>query len=937
MLMKENNEIVQKIAEDILHHRKLETKELRRPDKNLAIGLSNVRFIDENMKIWLTTKDNEGGYHKIPDITGYTGQTVADEPTTITHDGKVVNKNTRIGEVLIKNSDGIHQVQTKRGLRPLQIFNLSVFIPDHHHAEAFDLTIDINESKIRRYQKLTELIASFKKAEETIAELKSQEKSIIGEKEKNVKQENKLKELARQIEEQRRKRDETLAKAQSFIRKSAELRYQPILDKWQEDVKRSNIYSGTLAIDGGPGTGKTTALIQRIKFLLDKEAMLGSQEIGQDFISEGYFPKMNDDQKRVLFDSRRNWVFFSPNALLKLFLRNNMIQEGLQADDSRVLIWGDYLTELIRDYKLVNTELPTPFLFLRTRQSEGLLPYSSNNLKSILDGLESFFLTVVSERLQKIGQIKADLFFWKIQGLSIQNYINRQEKSLTIDSLIRLFFNLQENYIDEVKQLTTQFTELNNIAASKVLQQVEENISLRNEAYAFAEEWIRTSGNAEDEDTDNEDEEEEEEEIEAQINETKVFLYDKLKILVKNVALSKHDNTVRLSKKYVALRELIKLYFEIESIDTLDRIGQLAYFNKYFVRITRGLVSNLLSDIPKIYKAFRKIELTTNSHGWNYDLLKFIVEDEKSKNKRLHPEEQSLLIYFINKIIAKSYKFSVVKGKAIRHPYFEAFRNHSVPVIGVDEASDFHIIDLLAMHSLSDLNISSVTFSGDIMQRLTEKGIRQWEDLNNFISPLSIKELRISYRQSPTLLEIASALYEKATNKKARYESYMERDSKEPSPLLFKNNNEDAKINWIAKRIWEIHNAYGRQLIPSIAIFLPNDNEVEQFSKKLSEIDELADVGINVRASKDGQVLGDRNMVRVFPIDFIKGMEFEAVFFHNLHLLSRRYQNQEIIMKNLYVGLSRASFYMGVTADENVEDFNFLDGYFSLNNHSWRL
>src|SRR5690606_1445878 len=109
----------------------------------------------------------------------------------------------------------------------------------------------------------------------------------------------------------------------------------------------------------------------------------------------------------------------------------------------------------------------------------------------------------------------------------------------------------------------------------------------------------------------------------------------------------------------------------------------------------------------------------------------------------------------------------------------------------------------------------------------------------------------------------------------------------------------------------------GNKFIPSIAIFLPLDGDVESFARDLGDIDMLADVGIRVRASKDGNILGDNNMVRVFPVDFIKGMEFEAVFFHNMHLLEHKYSTEEMIMKNLYVGLSRASFYMGITTNVN--------------------
>ena len=51
-------------------------------------------------------------------------------------------------------------------------------------------------------------------------------------------------------------------------------------------------------------------------------------------------------------------------------------------------------------------------------------------------------------------------------------------------------------------------------------------------------------------------------------------------------------------------------------------------------------------------------------------------------------------------------------------------------------------------------------------------------------------------------------------------------------------------------------------------------------------------------------------MLRIFPLDKVKGMEFEVVFFHNID----KVKASKLISLYLYVGLSRATFFMGVTA-----------------------
>lgn len=177
-------------------------------------------------------------------------------------------------------------------------------------------------------------------------------------------------------------------------------------------------------------------------------------------------------------------------------------------------------------------------------------------------------------------------------------------------------------------------------------------------------------------------------------------------------------------------------------------------------------------------------------------------------------------------------------------------------------------------------------------------------------------------------------------NKDAAYKSYIERDETEPKPLMFISDDENEKLNWIAERIIEIHKAYIGSIdsIPSIAVFLPEESLLENFARKLGDVDALADVGIRVKACRDGEVLGDKNTVRVFSIDKIKGLEFETVFFHNLDSLQDKHLPDELLLKYLYVGLSRATFYLGLTLNNKFSDnLNFLERNFDKSGRTWKI
>jgi DNA helicase IV len=65
-----------------------------------------------------------------------------------------------------------------------------------------------------------------------------------------------------------------------------------------------------------------------------------------------------------------------------------------------------------------------------------------------------------------------------------------------------------------------------------------------------------------------------------------------------------------------------------------------------------------------------------------------------------------------------------------------------------------------------------------------------------------------------------------------------------------------------------------------------------------------------------GQVRGQDNDVRVFDVQHIKGLEFEAVFFVDLDKLAS--QHPELFDKYLYVGATRAATYLGLTVSGHV-------------------
>lgn len=892
-------EKIEEIAKGIKRHRELE---ISSEVSNNAVGYSMTLYDNKVQKFWLI--NNASKQRMSYDFNGNPNtESVWLDNKPLYGDGFPVEKNGLIGELLIQFHEGKHKYQTPKGEIEIEIFNRAIYKPSIYDGEyATDILIKLaGDSRSYSYQNISKILSlqfEIEREKEKLEHATDQE----------------AQQLIQRIAEKEAEMKTYLDKAQGFIRRYAELRYQPILDPIQESIKRSKIFDGSLIINGGPGTGKTTSLIQRIKFLISPTI--------EEYIT------LNQSQKDILFNQKTSWIFYSPNELLALFLRNSMKMEELTADTERVKVWASHKNELVKAYKLVDTATKRPFLIYNKSHGKSLFVNKPKNIKEIVSGLNKFYLDFQKDKLNKVSEIDVSQFKWKNIGLSIQKYLNDKKDVKNLDELIRLFLNLNEIYKAESDKIAEEYSSLIKQVAGRIQIIITKDTTRATALADILNQWKNSNQDTEEDDDDDTDIELEdfEEKEEQSAFDFERELFSKLKSLCRKQALNKFDKNTKFSKRD---RELLKLIPEVEQQNEFEQIGQTAFFKKFFERIIKGVLANVLREIPMTYKKHRREQLITKNKNWDLQILDELVK--KDKNSRIHSDEQALLLYFTNSVC-----FSLSKGfqthfNSFNHPYLNSFKTHCKPVIGIDEATDFSIIDLLAINSFRHPQLSSVTLSGDIMQRLTNDGLRAWEDFSGVVAGTERKDLEVSYRQSPTLLSLAQSIYEMSTGNQANYKSYIEKDEAEPKPLIHVSDNEDDKLNWIAERIIEIYKAYGDS-IPSIAIFLPNESQLEGFANKLGNLDTLSDVGILVKACRNGEVLGDKNTVRIFSIDKIKGLEFEAVFFHNLDELQNQNLSNDLLLKYLYVGLSRATFYLALTVSEDLEsDLSFLSERFEKN------
>lgn len=213
------------------------------------------------------------------------------------------------------------------------------------------------------------------------------------------------------------------------------------------------------------------------------------------------------------------------------------------------------------------------------------------------------------------------------------------------------------------------------------------------------------------------------------------------------------------------------------------------------------------------------------------------------------------------------------------------------------------------MRALADQRTGSLFLSGDFNQRLTLWGSRSDADLDFVDDNLIVERISVTYRQSRKLAEFAAMLPGSGDQAEtATMPEYSENIGFDPVVGLGLDGVAD-QARWLAARIRELVDA-SNGVMPTIAVLMPDEDGLDEMADALTE--ELRSVSIKTCSYRNGVARGLDQDVRVFSVEHIKGLEFEAVFFVGIDHLAER--EADLFGRYLYVGATRAATYLGLTA-----------------------
>lgn len=929
------------VLESIHTHCSVENKEGYR---NLSIGRGEIMMqgMQTPRTIWLLNTEPTYSYTIQRDITGAArGTSSTGVKEVYTQKGETaISKNKQYARIILQNYEGSHSCVFENKQQKNFLIKSSAHYTNNQK-EVTNIHIGVSGMKDWKYfSSLKAALAGLLRTEEDIKAKRQAEadnqKKLEELKRKQAEEAQRLAEAeAKRIEEEARKAEEEAQKlreeiaaaqeerdkflqeasqAAAFIRHQVSLRRNPVLDKHQDKAKFSNLYNGIAEIiNGGPGTGKTTTMIQRLKLLIDRADL-------EDYIENNDDCRLTESQLDVISSSSDNWIYFSPTDLLKKYLQDNMSYEGLRNVNQRTMVWKDFLKEAIRDeYHLAGQDCPFDFA---KRKKEDAKIYKRNHL-AIIENFNTYYLQQIKERFLKISKIDTSKFEWKIIGSIIARECAKVESITNLRDLLSFLIHLESIDKEIVVNGTTIMSgteitaaynaEVRNLS-DKYISILKRNESKYNEVIEYIKSLSKTS-QPEYEDIDDI------EEIELDYGDLNVAIFNKMSALLKRLCLRHRDSNVKITPAQKSLLELVKEYIKEED---LVKLSDSAYFVKHVNPALKGFGQYVLSSVPQIYKAYRKGMPESDKENWDTDILSEILE--AGKNKPLFCQEQSFLVGFINNILKTLYKVNRERFEKSPHKYTAAYKHLCRPVIGVDEATDYSLIDFYGIKSFGHYEVCSFTLSGDTMQLMKDDGITDWNVLRHplLFEDIEIHNLSMSYRQSAELLALADKIYQVERGVKSPYQCFL-KDEATPSPLWLESDDIDDKADWISERVMEIAKTY--KSVPTIAIFTKDKKKAEELKEALDDCNNLENAGIDVKVCSDNTLEGEKTL-RIFPIDQVKGMEFEAVFFYDIDDI----EETSLINKYLYVGLSRASMYLAVTSNGTSETISdMLQQYFKTN------
>lgn len=661
------------------------------------------------------------------------------------------------------------------------------------------------------------------------------------------------------------------------------LRLQPALDQYQDEIFRLPL-DRRLVVLGPPGSGKTTTLVKRLGLKLDLQALEGDDRTIASSALAG------------LERHADSWLMFSPTELLRLYVKEAFNRERVPAADHQVEVWDSYRRTIARN-QLSLLRNANNSGFTLTKSSHNIQVSTFGSLTQWYDDFDAWqhdrFWSDLRAQAERVGaSSNGQIARLGARLVSIADTGALSRSAGPFQDLRSLSRELGENALRERDQ------------ARDLLRRVlAKYLSLDPQLLDKINNFLRGLGvrDASDEPDDQDGDDDEDEVVPARGGREAAFGAFVQAVRTQARALT----TGRRLGSRTRHGQLIEwLANRVPNEETLQQVGTHVALETSLRRLANPL-RGYQRGLSGRYRLFRRIRL---GEGKWYEASGFRPSD-------IGPLELDMLVLATLRgcrMLLRDRSISATIGDAALID-LRVVRDLFRTQILIDEATDFSPIQLACMAALCDPATNSLFACGDFHQRITEWGCRTTSDLNWVAPNIEVRTIRVTYRHTRQLNALAHRLARLTddSHEAAALPEHVDKDGVDP--VLGRGLSGDELVTWLAHRILEIERLTTK--LPSIAILVNREEEVQALADALEV--RLSVQNIHCAACHGGQVRGSEQDVRVFDVQHIKGLEFEAVFFVAIDELARI--KPTLFDKFLFVGTTRAAMYLGLTTAGLVE------------------
>lgn len=665
-----------------------------------------------------------------------------------------------------------------------------------------------------------------------------------------------------------------------------QLRVAPILDRFQDKIFRLPL-DRRIAVLGPPGTGKTTTMVRRLRQKLDF-AYLDDDERG-----------MAGGQDAAGLTHADSWVLFTPTELLRLYVKEALGKEGVPVHDDRLRTWDDFRWAVARnELGILRRGNGGGLVMPRSADDSWLSPQALGDGIGWFDAFDRWQSTAFIEQMSVEGARLRDAADPRAAALGRRVVASIERAGGDVVRLLAELAGLRA----ELVALARGFGDAIGDALAAPL-----GVFARADPGFLDALSTTVTALLRDTSDDPDDDDEDDVDVDEDVGQPPTsprpspqgrrLHADIFRRAMRALAIAQASGR-SLRPGGRAGRVIEWLRGRGLAVPDLKQTGDLLLLGRAAGRLD-GAPATYLRRLPQRYRRFRR---AMRAQGDWYP-------DRGAPASSVHPAEVDLIMLAMLRGAAAIEGDRLLAGRLAdrRPPLLDGIASLRRNQVLIDEMADFTPVQLASMAALASATTRSLFLCGDFNQRLTRWGCRSEQELVWAAPALAFERIATGYRQSRKLGDFARRLAGRQGAVADDAPPFSDNIGFDPV-VATRLASDEVRARWLCDRIREIERTTDGH-IPTIAVLVPDTGMLTSFTAALNT--ELADLTLHARAYAQGDAIGKTNDIRVFPIEHIKGLEFEAVFFIDVDRLAQ--EKPDLFDRYIYVGATRAATFLGLT------------------------